>query len=271
MKSSQSGSGRAGLPSPMDTAHASLPLFRVFLDFDGTLVGPNVAIVLVEKFAKDGARVAHEVDEQLHRGEITLRQAWERQAALLPADRVEEMAQWVVDEIPLRPGAHELLRLLKQQGYPVVILSGGIDFYITAVLKREGLDLPFFSDAFEKGPNGQLRVVHPFGHATCRQCGICKAQVVHSELPKARRTMFIGDGSTDKFAAEVSDVVFARRRLLQYCKDRGIPVYPFEEFSPVTEQIRKWTSGSEPFPLPRPIGELSSVCPISRSLAGATA
>jgi len=231
------------------------------------LVDPNVAVVLVERFAEDGARVAHEVDEQLHRGEITLRQAWERQAALLPWSQVPAMTEFVRQEVPLRVGARELIDLATSRSVPIVILSGGLDFYIRAVLERAGYDLPFFSDTAEPGADGRLRVSHPHGHRECRQCGICKAQVLGHLLPDAARTIFVGDGSTDRFAAEVADVVFARRRLLSYCRQRGIPCIPFEDFRPVTAQLRRWLDGVEPVPERPVLGLVDSICPISRDLA----
>jgi 2-hydroxy-3-keto-5-methylthiopentenyl-1-phosphate phosphatase len=245
---------------------AGAPPFRLFLDFDGTLVEPNVAVVLVERFAEDGARIAHEVDEQLHRGQLTLRQAWERQAALLPWEQVEAMTDFVVRQIPLRVGARELLDLLRTRNVPVTVLSGGLDFYIRAVLQREGLSLPFLSDAASRGPDGRLRVEHPHGHPVCRQCGICKAQAVLGPGTTGARTIFVGDGSTDRFAAEVADIVFARRRLLSYCRDRGIVCYPFEDFRPVTEKLRAWLDGIEAFPAVRARGLPDSICPISRDL-----
>ncbi|MFZ0892781.1 MAG: HAD-IB family phosphatase [Thermoplasmata archaeon] len=256
-------------PSPTSKGAAGRPPLRIFLDFDGTLVESNVAVDLVERFADDGVRVAHEVDEQLHRGEITLRQAWDRQAALLPWDRVPEMTGFVVREIPLRVGARELIDLLQKHSVPVVVLSGGLDFYIRAILDREGLEYPFLSDTSSKGPHGQLKVEHPHGHATCRQCGICKAQAIGMPLPVADRTIFIGDGSTDRFAAEVADIVFARRRLLQYCQTQGIECYPFEDFHPVTTQLRAWLEGAQPLPPRRVRGLAQSICPISRDLRAA--
>jgi 2,3-diketo-5-methylthio-1-phosphopentane phosphatase len=243
-----------------------LPPFRVFLDFDGTLVEPNVAIELVGEFVPDGDAVARELDELLHAGTITLRQAWERQAALLPLDRVPEMIRWVVDRVPLRSGAHPLLGLLRRRRVPVTILSGGLDFYIGPVLRREGIDLPVLSDSMERAPDGHLRVTHPFGHPTCRLCGICKAQIVTSPAPDGVLTIFIGDGSTDRYAAEVADLVFARRRLLQYCREAGIPCFAFENFQPVYDKFAAWLDGVEPIPPSgrRPIQ--STACPISQTL-----
>jgi 2-hydroxy-3-keto-5-methylthiopentenyl-1-phosphate phosphatase len=261
-------SAAASEPSGLST---NPPPLRIFLDFDGTLVESNVAVDLVARFAEDGTRVAHEVDEQLHRGEITLREAWERQAALLPWDRVSKMTDFAVREIPLRTGARELIDLLRKHSVPVVVLSGGLDFYIRAILDREGLEYPFLSDTSTKGADGRLKVEHPHGHATCRQCGICKAQAIHVPLPVAERTVFIGDGSTDRFAAEVADIVFARRRLLAYCQAQGIRCYPFEDFRPVTAQLRAWLEGQEPIPPRRSLGLSDSICPISRALQSATA
>jgi 2-hydroxy-3-keto-5-methylthiopentenyl-1-phosphate phosphatase len=244
---------------------------RMLLDFDGTLVGPNVAITLVGEFAPNGEELAHVVDEELHAGRITLREAWARQAALLPADRVPEMAAWAVKNTPLRTGAMELIALLQKHRVPTTIVSGGLDFYIHPILRNAGIQLPVVCDAMERLPSGGLRVTPPHGHATCRLCGICKAQVTRSLAHDGRRTVFVGDGSTDRYAAEVADIVFARRRLKLYCETAKVPFYPFEEFGPVTAQLRKWLEEDEPLPPRHHVGVASSACPISQQLAAAPA
>ncbi|MCI4363711.1 MAG: HAD-IB family phosphatase [Thermoplasmata archaeon] len=244
----------------------------MLIDFDGTLVEPNVAILLVEQFAHDGARVAEEVDLQLHSGRITLREAWSRQVALLPVDRLEEMANWAVQNSPLRAGARELLALLARHRVPTAVLSGGLDFYIHPILLHAGIDLPVYSDALEVVPGGgAAQLLHPHGHPTCRLCGICKAQTIRGLATEEQRTVFAGDGSTDRYAAEVADIVFARRRLRQYCETAGVPFLPFEEFGPVTAQLERWLERSEPLPARRALGLSVSECPISRELAGTSA
>lgn len=242
------------------------PNVRVVLDFDGTLVDPNVAILLVSEFVPNGDAVAHEVDQLLHTGKIGLREAWHRQAALLPGDRIPEMARFVRERVPLRRGAREFLALAQQHDVPVMIVSGGLDFYIREVLEREGLDLPIRSDRLEVPPGGPPRVVHPYAHPSCERCGICKAALVIDRPPPVR-TVFIADGSTDRFGAESSDIVFARHRLLDYCRRTGIPCYPFEDFPPVTDQFRRWLVDGEPLPAPRVRGLATSLCPISVELS----
>ncbi len=243
------------------------PPFQVLLDFDGTLVEPNVAIELVAEFATDGPRIAHEVDVQLHAGQITLREAWAREVALLPMDRIEEMSRYTVEHVPLRKGARELLGLLASRQVPVAVVSGGLDFYIRPVLEREGFDLPCFSDRVGRASEGgPFRLEHPYGHPTCRLCGICKAQVVLDHARGKLPVVFVGDGSTDRYAAEVADVVFARHRLLTYCRERGIPVHPFEDLHPVRDQMAAWIDGRAGLPLRGSLGVADSRCPISSGL-----
>jgi len=244
---------------------SSAPALRVVLDFDGTLVDPNVAIILVEEFAENGREIAHEIDLLLHEGKIGLREAWQRQAALLPFDRLGEMAQFVRERVPLRKGAREFLEMAERHSIPVLIVSGGLEFYIREVLDREKLSFPIRSDRLDVAPDGTAHVVHPWGHPTCRLCGICKAAIVIDG--GSTRTVFVADGSTDRYGAESADIVFARRRLLDYCRRVGIPCFPFEDFVPVTEQFRLWYEKGEKLPPPRHRGMMDSPCPISRMLS----
>jgi 2-hydroxy-3-keto-5-methylthiopentenyl-1-phosphate phosphatase len=240
------------------------------MDFDGTTVEPNVAIELVSEFVPDGARVAHQIDLDLHSGRISLREAWAREVELLPSDRYDEMAEYCRRTIPLRKGARELVELLTAHRVPVAIVSGGLDFYIRPVLEREGLDVPLFSDTVEReSPGAPFRLVHPHGHPTCRLCGICKAQVVRDHAAPNTPVVFIGDGSTDRYAAEVADVVFARHRLLTYCRQQGIPHLEFEDLHPVVERVDRWLRGAEGLPVRPRTGLTGSNCPISAELARA--
>jgi 2-hydroxy-3-keto-5-methylthiopentenyl-1-phosphate phosphatase len=240
--------------------------FRVLLDFDGTLVEPNVAILLVERFCPDGSRIAHEVDLALHEGRMTLREAWARQVALLPTNRMGEMVEFVHREVPLRPGARRLVRLLEESAVPTTIVSGGLDFFIRPILEREGFGFPLLSDTMVSDPDGTWRAVHPHGHSTCRLCGICKAKLAAPKRGELA-TVFVGDGSTDRYAAEVSTVVFARSRLKSYCERAGIPHIGFENLDTVADQIGRWLSGREKFPASRSPGRSTSECPISSALA----
>ncbi|MGH7724962.1 MAG: hypothetical protein ACREOU_05990, partial [Candidatus Eiseniibacteriota bacterium] len=47
------------------------------------------------------------------------------------------------------------------------------------------------------------------------------------------RTVFIGDGLSDRCGARAADVVYAKGDLLAFCRDAGIPARPFANFEDV--------------------------------------
>jgi len=53
------------------------------------------------------------------------------------------------------------------------------------------------------------------------------------------RIVFIGDGLSDRFAVQEADVVFAKRQLLAYCREKGITCRPFETFAEVETALRE--------------------------------
>ena len=119
---------------------------------------------------------------------------------------------------------------MQTRGVPVVVVSGGLDFYIEAVLSREGLRLPFLSDRLTVNGGGRPGVLHPFGHPTCRLCGICEAQVVRSPASRGadglhRRRKY------QSLWSRGGRPRLARHRLKAYPEGLQIPFIPFEDFN----------------------------------------
>ena len=52
-----------------------------------------------------------------------------------------------------------------------------------------------------------------------------------------RPVIFIGDGLSDRFAVEQAEVVFARDKLLAYCRDHSVPCQPFSTFADIAQAI----------------------------------
>jgi 2-hydroxy-3-keto-5-methylthiopentenyl-1-phosphate phosphatase len=51
------------------------------------------------------------------------------------------------------------------------------------------------------------------------------------------KVVVCGDGTADRCAADTADFVFASRRLVDYCRDRGLSHHPFETFHDVVESF----------------------------------
>jgi 2-hydroxy-3-keto-5-methylthiopentenyl-1-phosphate phosphatase len=239
----------------------------VLLDFDGTLAETNVAVTLLERFSPEAMPSFHAISRLFHAGRLTLREAWDRQAALFRAEDRKPMEEFVRTHVRLRPGARELLELLRAHSVPTAVVSGGFDFYIRALLEREGISLPVYSDIAAPRASGPVEVLHPHGNPECLRCGICKARFVRDGQQQGRRVVYVGDGATDEYAAETADIVFARRRLVELCTAAGIPFYPFEDLHPVRREMERWLAGTVPWPDPRRGGRPGSPCPISTEMA----
>jgi len=56
-------------------------------------------------------------------------------------------------------------------------------------------------------------------------------------LTNGGEVVYIGDGYSDRCAAESADRVFARRGLARWLDERGIPFEPFDDFHDVARAL----------------------------------
>ena len=229
-KSSGNGRGEKAVRKPV-----------VFSDFDGTITRLDVTDEILEKFADPSW---HEVEELWLRGDIGSRECFERQAALVrvTAKQLNEL----IDAIPLDSDFPEFYRTLKTWGLPFYIVSDSFDYVIRRVLKRAGADgelrngRHLFSTGLELEA-GRMRAVFPHSNHGCNHgCATCKPAIIRRVRKKQQQVIFIGDGLSDRFAVEVADVVFAKHELLAYCRKRGIPCRPFENFGEVQKELAEF-------------------------------
>ena len=164
-------------------------------------------------------------------------QQWE--AGLLSSDRLDEMVAFALDIGRVRPGLKKLLDYAAANGISVEVASAGFEFYVTAILERDGLqDLPALVPRLE--PDGAVfRLEYPTGAVTCERIGLCKCERLWRLQQEGRRAFLVGDGMSDYCAADQADMVFARASLARYCEERAIPYIPFEDFTDVLAEVRR--------------------------------
>ncbi|MFN3975218.1 MAG: MtnX-like HAD-IB family phosphatase [Dehalococcoidia bacterium] len=207
----------------------------IIVDFDGTITLRDTGDILMERFCGGGWG---DIDPYWEQGLLSGREALSRYFSALPAHR-EAMVRCVQEQHRLRPGFHEFVRWCAQRGLPLTIASGGLDFYIQAVLEREGLSLPLYSATADfRGPRLGVRFAN--GVRSCPEVGVCKCWLVERMKGESLRVAYVGDGITDACAARRADLVFARRWLLEYCRKHGLPCHTFETFAEVQECLAGW-------------------------------
>ncbi len=203
----------------------------ILVDYDGTISRLDVGDELVRRHAPDAAETA-------------------RQDAAYDAGRVgsRELMRWDMDVLPDDPG---LLRgeaeaagqddafpafvtAAREAGAVVEVVSDGLGFYVAPNLARLGLaDLPVATNE-NRLRDGGRGLSFPYGHPACFVCGTCKRERVRAHQDLGRVVIFIGDGSSDRYAAFHADLVFAKGDLAGFCRAAGWPFRPWADFAEVT-------------------------------------
>ena len=210
------------------------------VDFDETAATANVARLLLDRFTN--ARVREVETAHRHREETTFREYQEVAFNAVDAT-ISEMADYVKQNATLRPGFRELTDACSARGHDLKIVSAGLDFYIQALLDANGLGhIPIVAvTARERcAPEGPFRYDYPRSKADCDPSwGVCKCAALDDAQAAGMQTVFVGDGPRgDACAAARADFVFARGRLLRYCRQNDIPATPFETFDPVVDFVK---------------------------------
>jgi 2,3-diketo-5-methylthio-1-phosphopentane phosphatase len=183
------------------------------------------------------------VEQEWVRGQIGSRECLERQMALVETSA--EQFHALLDSIPIDPHFASFYRFTRTHRIPFYVLSDGFDYVIRRILKRSGVNGPLrngthlFSSALRL-EGRRLIPFFPLSSRPCEHgCGTCKAAVIRRLGAGRRPIIFIGDGLSDRFAVELADVVFAKSRLLTYCREAGISCQPYQTFAEVEEGLAK--------------------------------
>jgi 2,3-diketo-5-methylthio-1-phosphopentane phosphatase len=203
------------------------------VDFDGTITEQDLLDTIAQTFGDE--EVYREVDEGLDDHSLTLNEVIRREFEPVRTP-LPEVRSWVLDNVRVRPGFREFVELARERGWRFVIVSSGFRELIEPVLEREGVaDVELLSNTVDADPDGwkvRFRVSE-----TCDVCGQPCKRSTAAALADGTELVYVGDGYSDRCAAESADVVFARRGLATYLEERGVPFEPFEDFHSVARSL----------------------------------
>lgn len=207
----------------------------VLTDFDDTAAQQNVAELLLNQF---GHPSWQEVRNQFRAGKLTLKDYQEITFRNIQADLLT-MQTYVKEKANLRPFFGELYQYCQGKDIPVAVVSQGLDFYIQALLEKEGFpQLPVYSVNTSFNGNGiEYHYRHTYPGEEHR--GNSKGLIVERYQQQGHHVIYIGDGRSDFEAAERADLVFAHSFLAQECQRQGIPYRDFRDFGDVLAVLRE--------------------------------
>jgi 2-hydroxy-3-keto-5-methylthiopentenyl-1-phosphate phosphatase len=210
------------------------PNWRVLCDFDGTIVLEDVIDALLERF---GDPLWKHLEQQWRAGVIGSRECMQRQVELLDMDRSELDAH--LDAVLIDPDFPEFVRRAHVLGIGIAIASDGLDYAISRILGRHGLDhLPVAANRLVATDSPRhWRLESPYRSAECLS-GTCKCQRIDlARGAQPRSVVLIGDGASDYCAASQADYVLAKGSLIQHCRSLSIPHSPITGFGAAIELL----------------------------------
>jgi len=201
----------------------------VFLDFDGTITPTDTGVHLLERLGDPAWR---EVDAAYARGELGSREAIEQQWRMLPPD--ERLLREVAAEVPVDPATGPLIEGLREAGAEVVVVSDGFGFHVVDAMAP--FDVPVITNEID-WTCGELRFPNLDRCCPCSTCGTCKQAPIKEAGRRGRTTVFVGNGTSDRKAALVADVLFATSDLAVWCDDFDVAYTPFSSLADVRRAL----------------------------------
>ena len=238
-------------PAPIPALEPGQPPLAILVDYDGTISQVDVGERILYHFIGD----RYAADEAAYgAGTVGSRTLFESQIKLLPGAPDEVVA--LAEAQPHDPTFASFVRTALAFGIPVEVVSDGFGFYIEPALARMGVPpIPVIA-ANTTFDGDHAAMTFPNGHPDCFVCGTCKRQRVLGHQAAGRTVVFIGDGESDRYAAAYSDVIFAKRALIELCEREGWPFLPWQDFAGIetwlTWTVAAWRADSAAIPAHRP-------------------
>jgi 2,3-diketo-5-methylthio-1-phosphopentane phosphatase len=213
----------------VQNAAVDLARSTVLVDFDGTISVADTSMFLLERLGTPG----WEIPEDLYqRGVIGSRECIARQWRHLPPD--EDLLRATARLVPLDPGFGPLVEFLRDAGAGVVVVSDGFGFHAEEACAPFGVEVVTNRVDFSAGSIG-----FPNADPSCLHggCATCKRRVVIDTQQKGRTVVVVGDGSSDREAARVADIVFAKHPLADWCAAEDIRHIRFSTLTDVRQAL----------------------------------
>jgi 2,3-diketo-5-methylthio-1-phosphopentane phosphatase len=206
---------------------------HIFSDFDGTITEKDTLVFLATRLG-GGGQMVEAIGRLLRDGQLSLRDgiAGEMRSIRQPFSDAVKLLR---EEVRIDPGFAPFARWCEAEEIALTILSAGfhqiIDLFIPAVEfpKLEILANDLRPDE-RTGWQCVFRDDTPFGHD--------KARALRAARERGKHAIFIGDGLSDRAAAEAADEVFAKHSLAEYCRDRGINCREYRAFDEILEDLQ---------------------------------
>jgi len=211
------------------------PTIRIFVDFDGTIVPQDVGNFFFEQFSGS----AMWDDNRLYvAGEISAGELYRRNTARIAAID-ESMIDAFCSRFAVDPAFPVFTAWAQAEGYPLMILSDGLDAYIERILRAAGCEAEYRANHLSLRPEGGCDVILPTPDEVCDRCANCKRNHMLTHSGDRDVVVLIGDGISDFCPAHYADLVFAKGKLERHCQQENIRFRRYDDFGDVLAAMQR--------------------------------
>lgn len=212
----------------------------ILCDFDGTISMRDMSYELLCSFTRGNWE---EIDRLYREGKIGSREAYEQIARICEVTP-EEIENFIMERALIDPYFGRFHEFCLRRDIDLKIVSDGFDIYINRILEHHALPLiPIFANRISFRRGGRIRFEHPCYNPDCGLCGTCKRAILLEERPFYDRITYIGNGYSDRCAAQEADWIYAKEVLFEHCVREGIDCTYFDHFGEVMDDLSKQPKG----------------------------
>lgn len=212
---------------------------KIFTDFDGTVTLYDVWMEIGEVFIRD-KDCWTETLRKFENQEIGTRECFTKECELMVDFDIDKFDEIIAGQ-RLDPKFVDFYEYCRQNNFPLVILSEGMDYYISGVLKKYGLDIPFYSNSIVISEDRKsFSIDFPYSDSDCTECGTSKRNILMNNTADDEISVFIGDGFSDACVVHYADIIFAKKSLASYCWKNNITYFEYQTFGDITKKIEKF-------------------------------
>jgi 2-hydroxy-3-keto-5-methylthiopentenyl-1-phosphate phosphatase len=213
------------------------PRVLVLCDFDGTVSTKDTVNRLIREHLTDPSW-RFQVKRYL-RGEIGSREVYEALGPMMKMSR-QDLARFVDNHARIDPDFPEFLAWAGRNNIDVKILSDGFDATIETLFEKHNIrGLQVFANSLRITDDSKVTILSPHANLSCGKCGTCKLGVLNSFRSQYETIILIGDGESDRHAAQEADLVIALKDLFVYCAARGIPAIRADNFGEIPHLLSR--------------------------------
>jgi 2-hydroxy-3-keto-5-methylthiopentenyl-1-phosphate phosphatase len=205
---------------------------RIFCDFDGTISTIDTTDLILSKFADPRWQ---QLEADWIDGRIDAASCMRQQIGLIAASDI--VLDAALDTVELSPGFADFVAWCESSGYPLTIVSDGVDRFITRILVRHGLERVGIVSNRLAGNESARSLDQPWLSAECRAgSGVCKCAAAAAGTGTGPM-VYVGDGRSDVCVAGRADILFAKGTLADYATRQDLAYHPFSNFHHVLDVL----------------------------------